>query len=96
MARVVKESGSIVTIAGNPTLEEIRRIGGTAWILKVFLKRKEKRKEFKAAKSVNATVFSFEPSIFNLELLGRNICNNKVDKNISIVPIVFSIYSTVF
>jgi FkbM family methyltransferase len=43
-----------------------------------------------AAKSVNATVFSFEPSIFNLELLGRNICNNKVDKNISIVPIALS------
>lgn len=55
MARVVKEGGSIVTIAGNPTLEEIRRIGGTAWILKLFLKRKEKRKEFKAAKSVHAS-----------------------------------------
>ena len=55
MAHVVKEGGSIVTIAGNPTLEEIRRIGGTAWILKLFLKRKEKRKEFKAAKSVHAS-----------------------------------------
>ena len=55
MARIVKEGGSIVTIAGNPTLEEIRRIGGSAWILKLFLKRKEKRKEFKAAKSANAS-----------------------------------------
>jgi alcohol dehydrogenase len=55
MAGIVKEGGSIVTIAGNPTLEEIRRIGGSAWILKLFLKRKEKRKEFKAAKSANAS-----------------------------------------
>ena len=54
MSKIVKEGGKIVTIAGMPTLEEIRRIGGTAWILKLFLKRKEKRKEFKSAKSVGA------------------------------------------
>ena len=55
MAKIAKEGGQIVTIAGMPTLEEIRRIGGTAWILKLFIKRKEKRKEFKAAKSIGAT-----------------------------------------
>ena len=54
MSKIVKEGGSIITIAGMPTLEEIRRIGGEAWILKLFLKRKEKRKEFKSAKSVGA------------------------------------------
>ena len=47
MAKIVKKGGRIVTIAGMPTLEEIRRIGGTAWILKLFMKRKEKRKEHK-------------------------------------------------
>ena len=54
MSNIVKEGGSIITIAGMPTLEEIRRIGGTAWILKLFLKRRERRKEFKSAKSVGA------------------------------------------
>ena len=80
MARVVKESGSIVTIAGNPTLEEIRRIGGTAWILKVFLKRKEKRKEFKAAKSVNASweYLFLSPSGDDLEKLANYIENGAV------------------
>ena len=54
MANIVKEGGRIVSIAGMPTLEEIRRIGGTAWILKLFLKRREKRKEYKAAKRHSA------------------------------------------
>lgn len=43
-----------------------------------------------AAKSINATVYAFEPSIFNLELLGRNITNNKVVENVFIVPIALS------
>ena len=55
MAEIIKEGGKIVTIAGMPTLEEIRRIGGTAWILKLFLKKKQKRKEFKAAQSAQAS-----------------------------------------
>lgn len=54
MTKIVKSGGKIVSIVGTPTLEEIRRIGGSAWILKLFLKKKEKRKEFKAAQSVNA------------------------------------------
>lgn len=43
-----------------------------------------------AAKAINATVYAFEPSIFNLELLGRNITNNKVVENVFIVPIALS------
>ena len=43
-----------MTIAGIATLEELRRVGGTAWILKLFVKRRIKRKEYKAAKSKNA------------------------------------------
>ena len=54
MTKIVKKGGRIVTIAGMPTLEEIRRIGGTALILKLFLKRRVKRKEFKAALAMNA------------------------------------------
>ena len=54
MANIVKERGRIVTIAGMSTLEELRRIGGTAWILKLFVKRRMKRKEYKAARSKNA------------------------------------------
>jgi len=40
-----------------------------------------------AAKVSNCQVFAFEPSIFNLELLGRNINYNHLSSNISIVPL---------
>ena len=54
MSNIVNDGGRIVTIAGMATLEELRRIGGTAWILKLFIKRRIKRKEYKAAQSKNA------------------------------------------
>lgn len=54
MAEIVKSGGKIVTIAGTPTLEEIRRIGGDACILWLFLGKKEGRKEFKKAKKAGA------------------------------------------
>jgi FkbM family methyltransferase len=40
-----------------------------------------------AAKTKNSRVFSFEPSIFNLELLARNIFINKLTSNITIIPL---------
>jgi FkbM family methyltransferase len=43
-----------------------------------------------AAKSQNCKVFAFEPSVFNLELLARNIALNKLQKSISIIPIALS------
>jgi FkbM family methyltransferase len=43
-----------------------------------------------AAKVRNCRVYSFEPSIFNLELLARNIFLNGLQKNISIVPLPLS------
>ena len=43
-----------------------------------------------AGKSKNAKVFSFEPSVFNLELLARNIFQNELQDNIFIVPIALS------
>lgn len=40
-----------------------------------------------AAKTRNASVFAFEPSVFNLEFLASNINYNQVDKNVTIIPI---------
>jgi|TARA_B110000971_G_C20040176_1_gene517732 FkbM family methyltransferase len=38
----------------------------------------------------NSKVFSFEPSVFNLELLTRNINLNSQNKNISLIPLCLS------
>lgn len=75
MAKIVKGGGQIVTIAGMPTLEEIRRIGGTAWILKLFLKRRVKRKEYKAAQSNNANwaYLFLSPSNGDLSTLAKHL-----------------------
>lgn len=40
-----------------------------------------------AAKARNCRVFSFEPSVFNLELLCRNISYNKLTSYISVIPL---------
>jgi FkbM family methyltransferase len=40
-----------------------------------------------AAKSKDCKVFAFEPSVFNLELLARNIYNNNLSENIIVLPI---------
>jgi len=45
-----------------------------------------------AAKSKNCKVFAFEPSIFNLELLGRNISVNNLSDKVTIVPIPLTEY----
>ncbi len=43
-----------------------------------------------AAKKLNCKVWAFEPSVFNLELLARNIYLNDLSKNICIVPVALS------
>lgn len=43
-----------------------------------------------AAKSKNCKVFCFEPSVFNLELLVKNIQLNQVNNNTIIIPIALS------
>ncbi len=40
-----------------------------------------------AAKSRNANAYAFEPSVFNLEILARNINLNHLENNIIIIPI---------
>ena len=43
-----------------------------------------------AAKARNCKVFAFEPSVFNLELLARNIYLNQLTANVCIVPLPLS------
>ena len=43
-----------------------------------------------AAKHRKLNVFGFEPSVFNLELLGRNSALNCVSSNLTIIPIALS------
>tara|TARA_B110000211_G_scaffold211207_1_gene249885 strand:+ start:630 stop:998 length:369 start_codon:yes stop_codon:yes gene_type:complete len=80
MAEIVKPGGKIISIAGMPTLEEIRRIGGNAWILKLFLTRKEKRKEFKAARAVQAdwTYLFLSPNGEDLTALAGHLQNGTI------------------
>jgi len=43
-----------------------------------------------AAKCRNIKVFAFEPSVFNLEFLAKNININKLQQNVIIVPVALS------
>lgn len=43
-----------------------------------------------AAKKRNCTVFAFEPSVFNLELLARNIFLNDLTELINIIPVALN------
>jgi FkbM family methyltransferase len=43
-----------------------------------------------AAKARNCKVFAFEPSVFNLELLARNIYRNSLVNQVTIVPLPLS------
>ncbi len=43
-----------------------------------------------AAKARKSKVFSFEPSVFNLELLVRNIALNNVGPSVTVIPIALS------
>ena len=43
-----------------------------------------------AAKNSGCKVFAFEPSVFNLEILARNINENKLEDLITIVPLALS------
>jgi FkbM family methyltransferase len=40
-----------------------------------------------AAKIKNSKVYSFEPSVFNLDLLAKNVYLNKLEENIVIIPL---------
>jgi hypothetical protein len=80
MTKIVKKGGQIMTIFGMATLEELRRVGGTAWILKLFVKRKEKRKEHKAAAAANASwnYLFLSPSQEDLSVLASHLASGAV------------------
>jgi FkbM family methyltransferase len=43
-----------------------------------------------AAKARNCRVYAFEPSVFNLELLARNIFLNKLQTQVAIIPVALT------
>jgi len=43
-----------------------------------------------AAKKNNVRVFAFEPSVFNLELLARNIFMNKLQEQVTVIPVALN------
>lgn len=43
-----------------------------------------------ASRRQNVFVFAFEPSVFNLELLARNVFMNEVQERVTIVPVALS------
>ena len=43
----------------------------------------------------NINVFSFEPSVFNLEVLAKNIYYNKIEDKVVLVPIAISNSNTI-
>jgi len=49
---------------------------------------------YAAAKHNNIQIFAFEPSCFNLELLARNIHNNKFNDRIVVIPFAISNYTS--
>ena len=48
-----------------------------------------------AAIKNNLKVFAFEPSVFNLELLAKNINENKLNSSITIVPLALTNFSKI-
>ena len=44
-----------------------------------------------AAKTRQSNVYAFEPSVFNLEILARNIHRNNVEKLVKLVPLALSL-----
>lgn len=74
-----KEPDTLDYIDAIPMGETLWDIGANVGLYSVY-----------AAKSRNCKVFAFEPSVFNLELLARNIFINDLQLKITIIPIALS------
>jgi len=74
-----KEPETLDYIDSIPIGETLWDIGANVGLYSVY-----------AAKSRNCNVFAFEPSVFNLELLARNIFINDLQLKITIIPIALS------
>ena len=74
-----KEPETLDYIDAIPNGETLWDIGANVGLYSVY-----------AAKSRNCKVFAFEPSVFNLELLARNIFINEMQSKITIIPLALS------
>ena len=74
-----KEPDTLVWLEGIPENAVLWDVGANVGLYSVY-----------AAKRNKVRVFAFEPSVFNLELLARNIFNNDLQECVTIVPIALS------
>lgn len=74
-----KEPETLEWIDGIPVGSTVWDIGANIGLYSVY-----------AAKRTNTKVYAFEPSVFNLELLARNIYLNKLTDQVCIVPLALS------
>lgn len=74
-----KEPETLKWIEAIPTNDVVWDVGANIGLYAIY-----------AAKTRNARVFAFEPSVFNLELLARNIVLNGLQSAVTIVPVAFS------
>jgi len=74
-----KEPETLEWIENIPKGEVLWDIGANVGLYTVY-----------AAKLNDCKVYAFEPSVFNLELLARNICLNGLQKIVTIVPVALS------
>jgi FkbM family methyltransferase len=75
----LKEPDTLVWLESMPSGTILWDVGANVGLYSVY-----------AAKARGAKVYSFEPSVFNLELLARNISINDVGSSITIIPIALS------
>jgi FkbM family methyltransferase len=75
----IKEPDTLIWLEGIPKNAVLWDVGANVGLYSVY-----------AAKRNKIRVFAFEPSVFNLELLARNIFNNYLQECVTIVPIALS------
>ena len=74
-----KEPGTLIWLESIPEGACLWDVGANVGLYSIY-----------AARKVKARVFAFEPSVFNLELLARNIFLNGLQERVTIVPVALS------
>lgn len=74
-----KEPDTLTWLEGIPNDAVLWDVGANVGLYSIY-----------AAKKINSRVFAFEPSVFNLELLARNIFLNGLQERVTIVPVALS------
>jgi FkbM family methyltransferase len=75
----IKEPETLTWLEGLPEGAVLWDVGANVGLYSIY-----------AAKRAKARVFAFEPSVFNLELLARNIFLNGLQEKVTIVPVALS------